>query len=57
MRTLFAHYVARPAEIPDGGGVAGAELAQRVTDWMAGMTDRFCQRAYVELTVPEGFAS
>jgi dGTPase len=57
VRTLFDHYVAHPEEIPDGGGAAGADLPQRVTDWLAGMTDRFCLRAFTALRVPEGFAS
>jgi dGTPase len=33
-----------------------AELAQRVTDYVAGMTDRYCIRAYTELEVPRAFA-
>ncbi|TMM01885.1 MAG: deoxyguanosinetriphosphate triphosphohydrolase [Actinobacteria bacterium] len=57
VRTLFDHYVSHPGEIPDGGGAPGADLAQRVTDWLAGMTDRFCLRAFTALRVPEGFAS
>jgi dGTPase len=55
IRTLFAHYVDRPGEIPDGGGATGADLPQRVTDYVAGMTDRFCLRTYAEITVPEGY--
>jgi dGTPase len=57
VRTLFEHYVSHPDEIPDGGGAPGADLAQRVTDWLAGMTDRFCLRAFTALRVPEGFAT
>jgi dGTPase len=57
VRTLFDHYASAPGEIPDGGGAPGADLPQRVTDWVAGMTDRYCLRAYTELTVPEGLAS
>jgi dGTPase len=53
---LFAHYVAAPDQIPDEGGVADADLAQRVTDYIAGMTDRYCLRAYEALTVPRAFA-
>jgi dGTPase len=56
MRTLFEHYVAEPDRIPDGGGAADADLAQRVTDWLAGMTDRYCIRAFEALAVPEAFA-
>ena len=33
-----------------------ADLAQRVTDWLAGMTDRYCIRAFEALSVPEAFA-
>jgi dGTPase len=39
-------------------GSAGGEeeLADRVTDYLAGMTDRYCIRAYTELQVPQAFA-
>jgi len=53
---LFAHYADDPSRIPDEGGAAGADAAQRVTDYIAGMTDRYCLRAYGELTVPRAFA-
>ena len=56
LRTLFDFYVEDPARIPDGGGAPGADLAQRVTDWLAGMTDRYCIRAFESLSVPEAFA-
>jgi dGTPase len=56
VRTLFAWYFEHPEEIPDEGGVPGAPLPQRVTDWIAGMTDRFCLRAYTELTMPRAVA-
>ncbi len=56
VRTLFDYYVAEPDRIPDAGGVAGADLPQRVTDWIAGMTDRYCIRAFEALSVPEAFA-
>ena len=57
VRTLFEHYVSRPDEIPDGGGAEGADLAQRVTDWLAGMTDRYCLREFTALRVPDGFVA
>jgi dGTPase len=56
VRTLFEYYVAEPDRIPDGGGSPDADLAQRVTDWLAGMTDRYCIRAFEALSVPEAFA-
>jgi dGTPase len=43
----------------EGGGSGERSdevLATRVTDYLAGMTDRFCIRAYTELTVPQSFA-
>ena len=56
VRTLFEFYVEHPDEIPDDGGAAGADLAQRVTDYVAGMTDRYCIRAFTRLAVPREFA-
>jgi dGTPase len=53
--TLFAHYADHPELLPPEP--AGADLAQRVTDWLAGMTDRYCLRAFTDLTVPRAFAS
>jgi dGTPase len=53
---LFEHYVSAPDGPPDGGGADDAGLAQRVTDYIAGMTDRYCLRAYEALTVPRAFA-
>jgi dGTPase len=56
VRTLFDHYADDPMRLPDGGGVPGADPAQRVTDYLAGMTDRYCIRAFEALAVPESFA-
>jgi dGTPase len=64
---LFAHYVEHPELLPAAvageqrsgdraGGGDGDALATRVTDYLAGMTDRFCIRAYTELAVPQAFA-
>jgi dGTPase len=52
VRTLFEHYAGHPELLPDDGGAAGADLAERVTDYVAGMTDRYCIRAYTDLEVP-----
>jgi dGTPase len=51
LRSLFAHY----AEHPPPALVEGADEAQRVVDYLAGMTDRFAVRAFSELSVPRGF--
>jgi dGTPase len=56
VRTLFDYYADDPARLPDGGGVPGADAPQRVTDYLAGMTDRYCIRAFEALAVPESFA-
>ncbi|MEA2341752.1 MAG: dGTPase [Solirubrobacteraceae bacterium] len=56
IRTLFDHYAALPGGPPDGGGAPGADLPQRVTDYVAGMTDRYCIRAFEALAVPDAFA-
>jgi dGTPase len=53
IRALFDHYCARPELIPDS--IPAADLATRVTDYIAGMTDRFCIRVYEDLTVPDAF--
>jgi dGTPase len=51
LRTLFDHYVEHPPP-----GIEGASVAERVTDWLAGMTDRFCIREFEEMAVPRSFA-
>jgi dGTPase len=66
IRRLFEHYVEHPEQLPpaivaadgadrDGPGDAG-DVARRVTDYLAGMTDRYCIRKYTELQVPQAFA-
>jgi dGTPase len=55
IRTLFDHYVSLPDGPPDGGGAPGADQAQRITDYLAGMTDRYCIRTFESLAVPDGF--
>jgi dGTPase len=55
VRRLFDHYCAHPEEIPDS--IPQGDLARRVTDWIAGMTDRYCIRAFEALSVPVAFAS
>jgi dGTPase len=53
VRRLFEHYAEHPELLP---APADGDLAQRVTDYVAGMTDRYCIRAYTELEVPRAFA-
>jgi dGTPase len=51
LRTLFEHHCERPP-----AGVPGAGQAERVTDYIAGMTDRYCIREFEALAVPRSFA-
>jgi dGTPase len=54
VRSLFDHYCAHPDEIPDS--IPPGDLPRRVTDYLAGMTDRFCIRTFEALSVPVAFA-
>jgi dGTPase len=51
IRVLFDHYASRPPEpmTPD------ATDAERIVDWLAGMTDRYAIRIFTDLAVPQGF--
>jgi dGTPase len=49
--SLFAYY----AEHPPPALVGGATEAERIVDWLAGMTDRFALRTFAELSLPRGF--
>jgi dGTPase len=51
MRALFRHYLEHTDEIPSRD--PEATDTQRVADYIAGMTDRFCIAKFTELTVPE----
>jgi dGTPase len=51
VRGLFGHYMEHPEEVPEGE--PGASDCQRVADYVAGMTDRYCIARFAELTVPE----
>jgi dGTPase len=51
---LFEHYMASPASMPvPAAAEPDEDPARRVTDYLAGMTDRYCFRAFEEITVPE----
>ena len=59
---LFEHYVEHPELLPDSQqhgrerSPGEPDLSQRVTDYVAGMTDRYCIREYTDLEVPRAFA-
>ena len=54
LRGLFQWYCEHPEELSEG--VPDASEADRVIDYLAGMTDRFAIRAWAERFVPQGFA-
>ena len=52
MRGLFEWFCERSDELPEA--LEGASEADRVIDYLAGMTDRFAIRAWTERAVPHG---
>jgi dGTPase len=54
LRGLFDWFCEHPDELPPA--LDGSTPAERVTDYIAGMTDRFATRAWTERAVPQGFA-
>jgi dGTPase len=52
IRTLFDHFMADP---PPAEVEPEPDVATRVTDYLAGMTDRFCIRTFEQLTIPREF--
>ncbi|HEY7932321.1 MAG TPA: deoxyguanosinetriphosphate triphosphohydrolase [Solirubrobacteraceae bacterium] len=55
VRRLFEHYASHPRLLP-AVSEDEQDLAQRVTDYLAGMTDRYCIREFTQLEVPRAFA-
>jgi dGTPase len=51
MRGLLDHYLEHPEEVPRVDSEASD--CQRVADYIAGMTDRYCIAKFTELTIPE----
>jgi dGTPase len=51
LRVLFDHYV----QNPPAPMTPGATEAERIVDWLAGMTDRYAIRVFSDLAVPQGF--
>ncbi len=51
LQALFEHYLEHPEAVPNTS--SEADEVQRVTDYIAGMTDRFCIAAFKRLALPE----
>lgn len=54
---LLAHAVEHPESVGEGAVELGADPLRRATDWVAGMTDRYALRAFVDLAVPRSHAA
>jgi dGTPase len=53
IRMLFRHYLYAPRELKGySKGDKGERLLQKVTDFIAGMTDRYATNKFIELFVP-----
>jgi dGTPase len=50
VRSLFTWYLDHPERLPPG--IAGSDLVERVTDFVAGMTDRYALRLYRDAFMP-----
>jgi dGTPase len=56
VKALFAHYLANPDALPEEYRPSGPDdLVQHVTDYVAGMTDRFAIGAYQEIFIPSSW--
>jgi dGTPase len=53
VRTLFDHFCDHPEQIPES--IPDGKLSRRVTDHIAGMTDRFAVAMFEALAVPTAF--
>jgi dGTPase len=57
VRALFGYYLDHPGEVPEEYDRAPGDLAVRVADYIAGMTDRYAVMMYEELFLPRGWRS
>jgi len=55
LRELFAYYHDHPDELPPEYHQVPGDLATRVADFIAGMTDRYAVRTYEQLFLPQGW--
>jgi dGTPase len=55
IRALFSHYLEHPDEVPEEYGRAPGSDADRVADYIAGMTDRYALTTYERLFLPQGW--
>ncbi len=53
--SLFAYYMENPELLPEWTGAGQSEIAVKVTDYVAGMTDQFAIRKFKEIFLPRGW--
>jgi dGTPase len=60
IRALFQHYMERPESMNGDGSLHALrpeQLAERVCDFIAGMTDRYAVTCFMRIFVPKGLSS
>jgi dGTPase len=55
IRALVQYHLQQPDEIPDEYAGGPGDVADRVIDYVAGMTDRYALRTYERLFLPQGW--
>jgi dGTPase len=55
IRTLVQHHLDHPDQIPEEYASGPGDVADRVVDYVAGMTDRYALRTYERLFLPQGW--
>jgi dGTPase len=55
IRALVEYHLQHPDEIPDEYAGGPGDVADRVIDYVAGMTDRYALRTYERLFLPQGW--
>jgi len=55
IRSLFTHFYENPAEIKRDAELEKYGLVQTVTDYIAGMTDRYAVRVFEDIYIPKGW--
>ena len=55
VRALVEHHLEHPDQVPEEYASGPGDLADRVVDYVAGMTDRYALRTYERLFLPQGW--
>lgn len=55
LAALYGYFLERPDEMPEESCLPGEPVEQRVTDYIAGMTDSYATALYTRLFIPRGY--